>query len=103
MNPINAIGAITLHSGNKEIFLGTAFCYKSSRFLLTAAHVLPDDLSLISVTFPYARKALIPTRIVKHGEADVVVLACKESHINNRNVEGIEYFLSLQNELELLL
>ena len=101
MNPVNSIGAISLHSGDKEIFLGTAFCYKSSRFLLTAAHVFPDDLSLISVTFPYAKKVLIPTKIAKHDEADVMALACEEKHINNRNVDGIEFFTSLKSDLEL--
>jgi hypothetical protein len=101
MNPINAIGAISLHSGDNEIFLGTAFCYKSPRFLLTAAHVFPDDLSLISVTFPYAKKVLIPTKMAKHDEADVVALACEEKHINNRSVDGIEFFTSLKSNLEL--
>ena len=63
--------------------------------------MFPDDLSLISITFPYLKKVLIPTKIAKHEEADVVALACEEKHINNREVDGIEYFSAFQSELEL--
>lgn len=101
MNPINAIGAISMHHNGEETFLGTAFCYKSPRFLLTASHVIPSDPKLLSVTFPYTQRILVPTKIARHESSDVAALACTSGHVNNRQVDGIEYFRAIEKNLQL--
>jgi len=101
MNPLNAIGAVTMHFDEKDVFLGTAFCYKSSRFLLSSSHVIPDNPRLIAVTFPYTGKILVPTKMARHDNSDVVALSCTEGHVNNRDVEGIECFQSITKDLKL--
>lgn len=100
MNPINSIGAVVVKSDDEES-LGTAFCYKSPRFLLTAAHIIPNKNTPLAVLFPYVNKILIPTKIALHDTYDIAALACTERHVNNRDVSGIEFFESITSNLEL--
>lgn len=83
------------------MFLGTAFAYKSPRFLLTASHIIPDELGMLSITFPYLDKVLIPTKLARHEWADVAALACEPKHVNNREFSEIENFLSITHGLAL--
>jgi hypothetical protein len=77
MNPLSTTGLLTRLDNGREIFLGTAFGFRTRRHFLTAAHCVGDlDASSLAIVLPRAPAPghIFVKTIDRHPKADLALL-----------------------------
>jgi len=97
--PETAVAIVRAGEGSERSVTGSAAAFGGRAVALTASHCVPDDMTGLSLHFPWRQEFRIVTDVDRHPTADLAILHTRLDQHDERRTDA-DAFSSIEDDLE---